>query len=92
MSRRKNILLGLVALVATGAFGMYAIDGLGGRTGGPFQVKVTFDRVGQLLRVTGDVKLRGVLVGQIHQIEKHINGAAVVTLTLQPKHRQDALR
>lgn len=87
MSRRKNILLGLITLAATGAFGMYAINGLGGRTGGPFQVEVTFDHVGQLLRVTGDVKLRGVLVGQIHEIEKHINGAAVVTLTLQEKHR-----
>lgn len=87
MSRNRYVLMGLAAIVATASFGVYVVSGLGGRTGGPFQVKVSFERVGQLLRVTGDVKLRGVLVGQIHQIEKHINGAAVVTLTLQPRHR-----
>lgn len=87
MSRRRYILMGLAALVLTAAVGVYVISGLSGRTTGPFQVKVEFQRVGQLLRVTGDVKLRGVLVGQIHQIQKRINGAAVVTLTLQPSHR-----
>jgi virulence factor Mce-like protein len=87
MSRRTHVFLGLAALVITGLFGMYVVSGLGGRTGGPFQVKVEFDRVGQLLRVSGDVKLRGVLVGQIHEIEKHINGAAEVTLSLQSRHQ-----
>jgi virulence factor Mce-like protein len=87
MSRRRYVLMGLAALVATAAFGVYVVAGLGGRTAGPFQVMVEFQRVGQLLRVTGDVKLRGVLVGQIHEIEKRINGAAIVTLTIQPRHR-----
>lgn len=87
MSRRRSILVGLVALAAVFASSAYIINGLGGRTGGPFQVTVSFDRVGQLLRVTGDVKMRGVLVGQIHRIEKHLNGEAEVTLTLQDRHR-----
>ena len=87
MSRRRSILVGLVALVALFASAAYIVNGLGGRTGGPFQITVSFDRVGQLLRVSGDVKMRGVLVGQIHRIEKHLNGEAEVTLTLQQRHR-----
>ncbi|HJR19694.1 MAG TPA: MCE family protein [Actinomycetota bacterium] len=87
MSRRSSILVGLAAILMLFVSGAYIINGLGGRTGGPFQVTVTFDRVGQLLRVSGDVKMRGVLVGQIHRIEKHLNGAAEVVLTLQPRHR-----
>ncbi len=87
MSRRRALLAGLTAILITLAASVYIINGLGGRTGGPFQVTVSFDRVGQLLRVTGDVKLRGVLVGQIHRIEKHLNGAAEVVLTMQPRHR-----
>lgn len=87
MKPNRYVLIGLAAILATAMFGVYVINGLGGRTGGPFQVKVSFERVGQLLRVSGDVKLRGVLVGQIHEIAKHIDGAAEVTLTLQPEHR-----
>ncbi|MGH2794799.1 MAG: MlaD family protein [Actinomycetota bacterium] len=87
MSRRSSILVGLAAILLLFGAGAYIINGLGGRTGGPFQVTVTFDRVGQLLRVSGDVKMRGVLVGQIHRIEKHLGGAAEVVLTLQPRHR-----
>ncbi|MGH2727404.1 MAG: MCE family protein, partial [Actinomycetota bacterium] len=87
MKHRRYALMGFAAIVATVLFGIYVLSGLGGRTGGPFRVTVTFERVGQLLRVSGDVKMRGVLVGQIHEIEKRLDGAARVTLTIDERNR-----
>ncbi len=87
MSSRRYVLMGMAAIVATVLFGVYVVSGLGGRTGGPFQITVEFERVGQLLRVSGDVKMRGVLVGRIHEISKRLDGAARVTLTMDQKNR-----
>lgn len=84
---RRHALIGLVSLVLTALFGVYVISGLSGRTGGPFQITVNFARVGQLLRVTGDVKARGVLVGKIHKIEHLSDGTARLTLTIDPVHK-----
>lgn len=82
--RRRNLLLGLAGIVLTVGFVAYVLSSLGGHPGGPFQVKVTFARVGQLLRVSGDVKLRGVQVGQVAKISHEPDGTAIVTLALDP--------
>jgi phospholipid/cholesterol/gamma-HCH transport system substrate-binding protein len=81
---RRNLVLGLAGIALTVGFVAFVLSSLGGHPGGPFQVKVTFARVGQLLRVSGDVKLRGVQVGQVAKIEHRSNGTVVVTLALHP--------
>ncbi|TMK81713.1 MAG: MCE family protein [Actinobacteria bacterium] len=81
---RRNLVLGLAGIVLTVGFVFYVLSGLGGHPGGPFQVKVTFARTGQLLRVSGDVKLRGVQIGQIAKIQHEPNATAIVTLAIDP--------
>ena len=79
---RRNLALGAAGLALTIAFGTYVLTSLGGHPSGPFEVSATFARVGQLLRVSGDVKLRGVQIGQVARIQHLPNGAARVTLSL----------
>lgn len=81
---RRNLVIGLAGIALTVGFVVYVLSGLGGHPGGPFQVEVRFARVGQLLRVSGDVKLRGVLVGQVAKIQHQPDGTAIVTLALKP--------
>ena len=81
---RRNLLLGLAGIVLAVGFIAYVLGSLGGHPGGPFQVEVNFARTGQLLRVGGDVKLRGVQVGQVAKIQHDANGTATVTLALHP--------
>lgn len=81
---RRNLVLGLAGIALTVGFVAYVLGGLGGHPGGPFQVKVQFARVGQLLRVAGDVKLRGVQVGQVAKIQHQPDGTATVTLAITP--------
>ena len=81
---RRNLLLGAAGVALTLSFGFYVLTSLGGHPGGPFQVSATFARVGQLLRVSGDVKMRGVQIGQVAKIQHLHNGAARVTLSLTP--------
>lgn len=84
---KRHVLIGLVSLLLTAALGVYVIGGVTGRVASGVPVSVTFERVGQLLRVTGDVKIRGVLVGQISKIEHLADGTARVSLSLNPRHR-----
>jgi virulence factor Mce-like protein len=81
---RRNLGLGAAGVALTLAFGIYVLSSLGGHPGGPFQVSATFARVGQLLRVSGDVKLRGVQVGEVAKIQHLANGGARVTLSIHP--------
>jgi virulence factor Mce-like protein len=81
---RRHLALGVAGIVLAAAFSVYVVSGLGGHPGGPFQVTVTFARVGQLLRVSGDVKLRGVQVGKVAKITHLRDGTAHVTLALDP--------
>jgi virulence factor Mce-like protein len=81
---KRNLVLGIVGILLAIAFSTYVLTGLGGHPGGPFQVTATFARVGQLLRVSGDVKLRGVQVGQVAKIQHLTDGTARVTLALDP--------
>ncbi len=48
-----------------------------------------FDNCGQGLRVRGDVKLRGVLVGRINSIDKVVGGNCKVELGLFPEDVED---
>lgn len=82
--RRRNALLGLVALSLFGAT-VYATWVLlkGGFEGGvPVDAIFSAPGVGQQLPVGGDVKVRGVLVGRIHDITLE-DGNAVVNFRLQ---------
>ncbi len=81
---RRNLVLGLAGIALTVGFVTYVLSGLGGHPGGPFEVKIRFARVGQLLRVSGDVKLRGVQVGQVAKIQHEPDGTATVTLAITP--------
>ena len=85
--RRRHQLVGLVAITAIIVFTVYVVGGLAGRVSNDFPLTVTFGRVGQLLRVTGDVKLRGVIVGKIERIEHLSDGTARVRLALDPSYR-----
>ena len=87
MTNRRNLLVGLLVLAIIVVFGVYVVGGISGRVTNDFPVTVTFARVGQLLRVTGDVKARGVIVGKIAQIKHLSGGAAEVVLALDPGQR-----
>jgi phospholipid/cholesterol/gamma-HCH transport system substrate-binding protein len=87
MIDKRKVLVGLIALVITVAFSIYVVGGLAGRVSNDFPVTATFDHVGQLLRPTGDVKLRGVLVGKIERIDHIEGGKAKVRLALDPQYK-----
>ncbi len=90
MTNRRNALVGLLVIALIIAFGIYVVGGISGRVSNDFPVTVTFARVGQLLRVTGDVKARGVIVGKIAQIKHFPNGTAQVVLALDRGQRLPA--
>ena len=77
-------LVTMLALVAGIAFVSFVLSGGMRRS---YPVTVTFDRAGQLLETGGDVKLRGVLVGRIGEIEADEAGNAVIQLEMDPAHR-----
>jgi virulence factor Mce-like protein len=87
MINKRYVALGLAVIVIMSAFAVYVVGGLSGRVSNDFPVTVTFDHVGQLLRVTGDVKLRGVLIGKIARIDHLRDGTARVTLALDKELR-----
>ena len=90
MTNRRNALVGLLVIVLIVAFSVYVVGGLTGRVTNDFPVTVTFARVGQLLRITGDVKARGVIIGKIAKIEHFPNGTAQVVLALDPGQKLPA--
>ena len=89
---RRHVILGAAGIALAAAFGAYVLSGLGGHPGGPFQVTVTFARVGQLLRVSGDVRLRGVQVGKVAQIAHNGDGTARVLLCAASRRRNGRCR
>ena len=84
MINKRHALIGVAVLGATLAFTIYVVGGLSGRVKNRFPVTATFSNVGQLLRVTGDVKMRGVIVGTIAKIDHLADGSGRVTLALDP--------
>ena len=82
--RTRNAILGGVTVVLMAAF-VYALAlFLGGRFKSGNEVKATFARAGQLLRDGSDVKMRGVLVGSVSDIDIDRSGKAQVTMLIQP--------
>jgi phospholipid/cholesterol/gamma-HCH transport system substrate-binding protein len=61
----------------------------GGLTNPRIPAYAVFGNCGQGLRVRGDVKLRGVLVGQIESIEKVTGGDCKVELGMFPEDQED---
>ena len=84
MTRVRNTVLGLVALTLFG--GAIALTWMflkGGFQGGePVSAFFSSPGVGQQLPINGDVKVRGVLVGTISDIDLDDEGGAVVELAL----------
>jgi virulence factor Mce-like protein len=78
-------LIGLLALALAGGAvtltGIFLTGGLQGTTETAF---ADFGHCGQGLRVGGDVKLRGVLVGRIEKIERLVGGQCRIGLGLLP--------
>ena len=83
----RQVLIGLVALaLIAGAFALTGYTLInGGLTNNRVPVFAEFTNCGQGLRVRGDIKLRGVLVGMIEEIERIRGGNCRVTLGLFPE-------
>lgn len=83
--RRRNALLGLVALLlfAGTVYGTWVLLKGGFEGGVPVRAIFSAPGVGQQLPIGGDVKVRGVLVGRIQDITLE-NDRAVVHFRLQP--------
>jgi phospholipid/cholesterol/gamma-HCH transport system substrate-binding protein len=79
-------MVGLIALGLVGGAvvltGMFLTGSITGRTE---QVSARFSNCGQGLREGGDVKLRGVLVGEIGAIERADGGACDIRLDVNPE-------
>lgn len=77
-------------------FGAIAVTGYvlvnGGLTNPRIPASAEFSICGQGIRVRGDVKLRGVLVGIIEEIEKVPNGNCKITVGLFPDSQDDVPR
>src|ERR671915_280377 len=86
--RTKNAVLGGLALsMFLGAIALTGVFLKGGLEGGvPVRAVFSEAGVGQQLPVGGDVKVRGVLVGRIHDIELGDDAAAVVPLRLNDRY------
>ena len=80
--RRNNAILGGVAVLAivTTIYGMALF--LGGAFKPGYEVTATFARAGQLLTNGSDVKMRGVLVGSVRDVEITRTGTARVEMLL----------
>lgn len=83
-SRGRNAVVGVIALLLIAAFGYGLWLFLSGRFKPGFEVEATFARAGQLLRSGSDVKLRGVLVGSVSDIEVARSGKATITMLIFP--------
>jgi len=84
VDRRNNAIIGTIALAIVVAFGYALTLFLGGGFKSGFEVTGTFTRAGQLLRDGSDVKLRGVLVGEVSGIDVGSNGQARIRMRIFP--------
>jgi len=79
---RRQVLVGLVALVLLVSVGQLALRHSGGYFDDTYDVVATFPTAGQNLDTDSDVKIRGVTVGRVGDIQLGDGGAAEVTLRL----------
>jgi phospholipid/cholesterol/gamma-HCH transport system substrate-binding protein len=85
-ARVRNAILGLIALVlmvGSVVLTWFFLQG-GFQSGVPVNAVFSSPGVGQQLPINGDVKVRGVLVGRIEDIELEENDQAVVKMRLEP--------
>ena len=82
MTRRTNAVVGAVTLLVFALAGFGLVRFLSGSFKSGYEVTATFARAGQLLRAGSDVKLRGVLVGEVKRIDIARDGRARVTMRM----------
>src|SRR5581483_11197592 len=87
MERKTNAVVGAIALVIILALGYELSLFLGGGFKPGFTVGATFTRAGQLLRDGSDVKLRGVLVGEVKSIDVKPDGTAHINMRILPDNK-----
>lgn len=85
--RTRNAILGAVTVLLMAASVYVLALFLGGRFKSGNEVSATFARAGQLLRDGSDVKMRGVLVGSVSDIDVERSGKARVTMLMQPEQQ-----
>ncbi|MDQ3985370.1 MAG: MCE family protein [Actinomycetota bacterium] len=87
----RQVLIGIVALaLVVGSFGLtgYVLVN-GGLTNTYVPAFAEFSNCGQGIRVRGDVKLRGVLVGRIEEIEREVGQNCRITMGIFPDSQDD---
>ena len=87
----RQVLIGIVALaLVAGSFGVtgYVLVN-GGLTNTYIPVYAEFSNCGQGIRVRGDVKLRGVLVGRIEEIHREVGQNCRITMGIFPDNQDD---
>jgi phospholipid/cholesterol/gamma-HCH transport system substrate-binding protein len=85
-ARTRNAILGLAALtlmVGSVVLTWFFLQG-GFQSGVPVNAVFSSPGVGQQLPINGDVKVRGVLVGRIEEVQLEDNDQAVVRMRLEP--------
>jgi phospholipid/cholesterol/gamma-HCH transport system substrate-binding protein len=87
VTRRSNAFIGAVTLLIIAVLGFALVRFLGGALKPGYDVTATFARAGQLLRAGSDVKLRGVLVGEVERIDIGRTGQARITLLMHPDQK-----
>ncbi|HVL81608.1 MAG TPA: MCE family protein [Actinomycetota bacterium] len=83
---RSNPRLGIVALVLLTAATALLYLFVAGSFKPGYRTTATFERAGQLLRAGSDVKMRGVLVGEVETIAVLPDGTARVGMRILPEH------
>lgn len=82
--RTRNAIVGAVAMLVIAALLYVLILDLSGTFKSGPKIEAEFARAGQLLRAGSDVKMRGVLVGEVTGIDVDRSGRARVTMRLHP--------
>jgi virulence factor Mce-like protein len=84
---RSNVRLGVVALALLTAATFLLYLYVAGTFKSGYIVTASFERAGQLLRGGSDVKLRGVLVGEVEAIQVQDDGTAQVRMRMFADHQ-----
>jgi phospholipid/cholesterol/gamma-HCH transport system substrate-binding protein len=80
--QRTRLLVGLIAIIATGAVASLLILAAGGAYADDYQVTARTARTGFGLDGTSDVKIRGVTIGSVEGVELLDDGTVELTLNI----------